>query len=69
MTKENVLKLFREVQSNPSLKQKLNSAPNIEGFVQMAQEHGYHFTVEEWKDMTGFNVEEIEGDLSEIPGI
>ncbi|NES86205.1 MAG: Nif11-like leader peptide family natural product precursor [Moorea sp. SIO2B7] len=69
MAKENVIKLFREVQNNSSLKEKLNSAPNPETFVKMAQEYGYDFSVEEWKEVTGFNVEELEGELSEIPGL
>lgn len=69
MAREDVVKLFREAQANPSLKQTLNSAPNAEEFVKMAQELGYNFTVEEWQAMTRFSVEELEGELSEIPGI
>ncbi|EDX83246.1 hypothetical protein S7335_426 [Synechococcus sp. PCC 7335] len=30
---------------------------------------GYEFTVEEWREATGFSVEELQGELSEIPGI
>ncbi|MTJ08838.1 MULTISPECIES: Nif11-like leader peptide family natural product precursor [unclassified Anabaena] len=69
MAKENVVRLFRKVQIDADLKQKLNSAPNLEKFVQMAQEHGYDFTLEEWQDVTRFQVEELQGNLSEIPGI
>ncbi len=69
MAKENVVKLFRKVQTDLNLKQKLNSAPNPEKFVEMAQFYGFDFTVEEWQEMTRFKVEELEGDLSEIPGI
>ena len=69
MAQEQVVKLFRAVQANPSLKKKLNSAPNEEVFVKMAAEYGYIFTVEEWKQVTRFSVEELKGELSEIPGI
>lgn len=69
MAREEVVKLFRAAQLDPSLKETLNSAPNPEAFVRMAQELGYNFTLEEWQAMTGFSVEELEGKLSEIPGI
>lgn len=69
MTKEAVVQLFRAVQSDPTLRKKLNMAPNPQKFVEMAQTYGFHFTVEEWQDMTRFAVEELEGELSEIPGI
>ncbi|MBD2137776.1 Nif11-like leader peptide family natural product precursor [Anabaena sp. FACHB-1237] len=69
MAKENVVKLFRKVKTDPELKEKLNSAPNLEAFVQKAQEYGYDFTLEEWQEVTSFKVEELEGKLSEIPGI
>ncbi|MEE3718875.1 Nif11-like leader peptide family natural product precursor [Tumidithrix elongata RA019] len=69
MAKEQVAKLYRAVQANPELKEKLNAAPNLEQFVLMAQQAGYDFTVEEWKEMTNFSVEELEGKLSEIPGL
>lgn len=69
MAKENVVKLFRKVQTDPNLKQKLNSAPNLEKFVEMAQFYGFDFTLEEWQEVTSFKVEEVQGDLSEIPGI
>jgi len=69
MAKEEVTKLFKAVQADPALKEKLNSAPNLETFVKMAEESGYSFTVEEWNAVTGFVVEELEGELSEIPGL
>ncbi|HEY9599399.1 MAG TPA: Nif11-like leader peptide family natural product precursor [Cyanophyceae cyanobacterium] len=69
MAREDVVKLFRAAQLDPSLKETLNTAPNAEAFVKMAQELGYNFTVEEWQTMTRFSVEELEGKLSEIPGI
>lgn len=69
MAQEQVIKLFRAAQADPLLKQKLNSAPNEDAFVKMAAEYGYDFTVEEWKQVTRFSVEELEGKLSEIPGI
>ncbi|MEC4806335.1 MAG: Nif11-like leader peptide family natural product precursor [Jaaginema sp. PMC 1079.18] len=69
MSKENVAKLFRTVQINPELRETLNNAPSIEEFVAMAQEYGYQFTIEEWQEMTRFQVEELESELSEIPGL
>jgi predicted ribosomally synthesized peptide with nif11-like leader len=69
MAKEDVIKLFRAAQAEPSIRERLNSAPNPEAFVKMAQEFGYNFTVEEWQEVTRFSVEELKGDLSEIPGI
>ncbi|WP_375502517.1 Nif11-like leader peptide family natural product precursor [uncultured Nostoc sp.] len=69
MAKEEVTRLFRSVQANVSLREKLNSAPNIETLVQLAQDLGYNFTVEEWKEVTSFNVEELKCKVSEIPGI
>ncbi|MBE9126989.1 MULTISPECIES: Nif11-like leader peptide family natural product precursor [unclassified Coleofasciculus] len=69
MAKDHVAKLFRDAKTNPSLKEELRSAPNVETFVEMARERGYDFTLEEWKEMTGFSVQELEGKLSEIPGI
>ncbi|CAN1212595.1 Nif11-like leader peptide family natural product precursor [Tumidithrix helvetica PCC 7403] len=69
MAKEQVAKLYRAVQADPELKEKLNAAPDLERFVAMAQQAGYDFTVEEWKEMTNFSVEELEGELSEIPGL
>jgi hypothetical protein len=41
----------------------------LEAFVSLARELGYDFTLEEWKAATGFQVEEFESELSEIPGI
>ena len=69
MAKEAVTQLFRAVQRDPNLKEKLNTAPTAQAFVEMAKNHGYDFTVEEWQDVTSFSVEEMESKLSEIPGI
>jgi len=69
MAVEEVVRLFRTVPGNPELKEKLNSAPNLETLVKMAGEMGYSFTVEEWKQATRFEVEELQSELSEIPGI
>lgn len=69
MAKEQVAKLFREAQVNPNLRDTLNTAPNPESFVAMANQKGFSFTVKEWRDMTNFSVEELKCDLSEIPGI
>ena len=69
MTKEDVVKLFRKARKEPALKGQLNRASTPESFVQMAQELGYYFTVEEWQEVTGFQVDEFNCDLSEIPGL
>jgi len=69
MAKEEVVKLFRAAQADPSIRERLNTAPNPETFVKMARELGYDFTVEEWQDVTRFSVEEFKSKLSEIPGI
>ncbi|MFP4121180.1 Nif11-like leader peptide family natural product precursor [Coleofasciculus sp.] len=69
MAKEQVAKLFRDAQANPALREELSAAPNVDAFIKMAKERGYEFTVEEWQEMTGFSVEEVEGKLSEIPGL
>lgn len=69
MSREQVIKLFRDTQADPNLKETLNQAPNPEKFVEMAKQMGYDFTVEEWQSVTGFQVEELESKLSEIPGI
>ncbi len=69
MAKEEVVKLFRAVQSDSALREKLNSAPNLEALVDTARECGYDFTLQEWQEVTRFSVEELEGKLSEIPGL
>lgn len=69
MSRDQVVRLFREAQSNPGLKEQFNSLPTIEEFVQLAQRYGYHFTVEEWQESIRFSVEELRCNLSEIPGI
>lgn len=69
MAKEDVARLFRATQTDTLLREKLNTAPNAEAFVELAGQHGYRFTLQEWQEMTRFAVEELEGELSEIPGI
>ncbi|BAY81569.1 hypothetical protein NIES267_10460 [Calothrix parasitica NIES-267] len=69
MAVQEVTRLFRAAQGNPSLREHLNTAPDANTFVKMAQKEGYEFTVDEWKKATGFAVEEFESELSEIPGI
>ena len=69
MAKEAVVQLYRDAQADSALKEKLNAAPNLEAFVEMAQTYGYTFTVEEWREMTRFSVEEMESKVSEIPGL
>lgn len=61
--------LFRAAQHDPELKESLNEAPSLEAFIQQANERGFEFTMSEWREVTGFVVEEFEGDLSEIPGL
>lgn len=68
MAKEAVAQLFRAAQVDIALREKLSTAPDIATFVAIAKSYGYEFTVEEWQAMTQFSVEELEGELSEIPG-
>ncbi|MEA5421233.1 Nif11-like leader peptide family natural product precursor [Spirulina sp. CCNP1310] len=69
MAKIEVKRLFQAAQADPSLRDRLNEAPNPEAFVEMAQALGYDFSVEDWQEMTRFAVEELESFVSEIPGI
>ncbi len=69
MAREQVAKLFREAQANPALRDSLSAAPSPELFVAMANQKGFSFTIKEWQEMTNFSVEELECELSEIPGI
>jgi predicted ribosomally synthesized peptide with nif11-like leader len=69
MALDQVVRLFREAKSNPSLKEQLNTSPTPEDFVEMARQYGYDFTLEEWQASTRFSVEELKCKLSEIPGI
>ncbi|MEM9483357.1 MAG: Nif11-like leader peptide family natural product precursor [Cyanobacteria bacterium P01_F01_bin.116] len=69
MAKEAVAQLFRAAQVDISLRDKLNQAPDLESFTTMAKTYGFDFTAKEWQEMTRFSVEELKGELSEIPGI
>lgn len=69
MSQAHVVRLFRDAQANPALRDRLNVSATPEEFVQLAQQHGYEFTLEEWQSSTRFSVEELKCDLSEIPGI
>ena len=69
MAIEQAVKLYREAQANPILRDTLNTAPNPESFVAMANQKGFSFTFQEWLQMRNFSVEELECELSEIPGI
>ncbi|MEO1592051.1 MAG: Nif11-like leader peptide family natural product precursor [Cyanobacteria bacterium J06632_22] len=69
MAKEQVARLFREAKTNLALRETLNTAPNPQSFVKMANQKGFSFTLDEWKEMMNFSVEELECELSEIPGI
>lgn len=69
MAQQEVARLFRAVQGNSDLRDRLNAAPDLDTLVQLAERHGYNFTVEEWQAVTNFSVEEYKCELSEIPGI
>lgn len=67
MTRERVAKLYREIQLNQGLFDTLNTAPSPESFVSIANQRGGVFTFKERQEMTQFSVEELEGNISEIP--
>ena len=69
MPQTEVARLYRSIQINPTLKTKLSAARNQEDFIAMAQSLGYQFTTKEFMDSLRFQVEELECDVSEIPGI
>lgn len=69
MARDQVARLYRAAKTDSLLKAKLNQAPDLESFVEMARAEGYEFTIEEWQQMTNFEVEELKCNLSEIPGI
>lgn len=69
MAQQEVARLFRAAQTNLNLRETLNLAPDLKTLVETAQQHGYDFTIDEWQQATGFSVEELECELSEIPGI
>ncbi len=69
MAREQVARLYRAARNDSLLKAKLNQAPDLESFVEMAKAEGYDFTIEEWQQMTNFELEELKCNLSEIPGI
>ncbi|HEY9737635.1 MAG TPA: Nif11-like leader peptide family natural product precursor [Trichocoleus sp.] len=51
MATEAINRLLRAAQDNPALRDKLNSAPNVEAFVKVAQGYGYRFTIDEWREV------------------
>ncbi|MGJ5672998.1 MAG: Nif11-like leader peptide family natural product precursor [Nostochopsis sp.] len=65
MSKQEVIRLFRNAQTNPNLRKVLNSASSLDIFVQIAQQQGYHFTVEEWQKATGLIIENLESHVYE----
>lgn len=69
MAQQEVVRLFRSVLVDSELRESLNNAPSLESLIEMAQNFGYQFTLEEWQQATGFAVEEFKCELSEIPGI
>ncbi|BAZ65386.1 MAG: Nif11-like leader peptide family natural product precursor [Pelatocladus maniniholoensis HA4357-MV3] len=68
MSKQEVIRLFRNAQTNPNLRKVLNSALNLEAFVQIAHQHGYNFTVEEWQKATGLVIENSDSQVYENQG-
>ncbi|MDJ0844289.1 Nif11-like leader peptide family natural product precursor [Crocosphaera sp.] len=69
MAQQNVIKLFRDLQKNSNLRNQFEQVDTPLKFVAVAGELGYHFTLEEWQELTAFKVEEYECELSEIPGL
>ena len=69
MAIEDVARLFRAAQEDPTLREHLSAAPNVATFITLAGELGYSFTEVEWLEMIRFSVVEIESQLYEIPGI
>ncbi|HAC65212.1 MAG TPA: Nif11-like leader peptide family natural product precursor [Cyanothece sp. UBA12306] len=69
MAKENVIKLFRELQKSSHLRDQFEQIETPNAFVAVSRKLGYDFTLEEWQEITAFKVEEYECELSEIPGI
>ena len=69
MAQAEVARLYRSIQDNPDLRGKLSKALNQEEFITIAQSHGYEFTAKEYLDSVRFQVEELECNLSEIPGL
>lgn len=47
MTQQNAARLFKAVQQERALQEKLKAAADPEAFIKIAQEHGYHFSAEE----------------------
>ncbi|MCP6763175.1 MAG: Nif11-like leader peptide family natural product precursor [Fischerella sp. CENA71] len=47
MTQNHAAQLFKAVKQDQALKERLKAAENPETFIQVAQERGYNFTIEE----------------------
>ena len=47
MAQESAARLFKSVQQDQGLKEKLKATTDPERFVKIAEENGYHFTVKE----------------------
>lgn len=47
MAQENAARFFKAVQQDEALKAKLKATNDPQTFLQIAEQHGYHFTVEE----------------------
>ncbi|WP_315791486.1 Nif11-like leader peptide family natural product precursor [Fischerella sp. JS2] len=47
MSQKHAAQLFKAVKQDQVLKERLKAASDPEGFIKIAQERGYHFTIEE----------------------
>jgi predicted ribosomally synthesized peptide with nif11-like leader len=47
MAQQNAAQLFKAVQKEQAFQERLKAASNPEAFIKIAEERGYHFTVEE----------------------
>lgn len=69
MAQAEVARLYRSIQQNPDLRGKLSKALSQTDFISIAQSQGYEFTEKEYVDSVRFTVEELECEMSEIPGL
>jgi len=69
MAARDILELFRESRKQPELRQELERAQTLEQLIAIARGRGYSFTQDEWYATTGFQVEELPGELSDVPGL
>ncbi len=68
MAQQTTAQLFKAVQQDQALKERLKAASNPEAFVQIARERGYDFTVEELEtSLSNLSSEELAGIMN--PGL